>query len=225
MKNRIVLLLLLSSLFSCTKDCTQIQNQCIDYAIIPKANVLNSGDLVSYLLKEDSTYFLNGDTFFSEAIKLVPKQGFIPWSANCVFINNENNVNILYFTNYGDTMNWRQLLPAAYQREQIYISNFKLELRNKQKVFDEKSYNNNSFLAKSIYAKRGGHGDLFDALWEIDLEKNSSIELTKIDSLNKFIEGRFELFFKLKSQSPGSPIKYAPQAHFTCGKFRAIIMD
>lgn len=82
---------------------------------------------------------------------------------------------------------------------------------------------NNLLLAS--YSKAGGHGDLFDALWYEDNKRESSIEFTKIDTAKNIIEGKFNLYFTLKSRSPDSPYKYAEQAHFRCCKFRAVIYD
>jgi len=216
------ILLLLIVFFRCEETCPGLNSECLDFSIIPDRNVNNSVDLQTYLLKEDSSYLLNGDTFYTEAIKLVPKQGYIDWRANCAFFKYDGQFG-LYFNNYGDTTNWHDLFIYAYQREHITIFNFNLELATKQLLVDEDTFNKNRTLAKCIYTKSAGHGDIFDAIWRADLSEESYIELTKIDSVNQILEGNFNLFFKLETQDLNHPYRYAEKAQFKCGKFKAIM--
>lgn len=133
-------ILLLLIIFLGCENMSWFKFRVYRFSIIPGSNVNNSVDLQTYLLKEDSSYLLNGDTFYTEAIKLVPKQGYIDWRANCAFFKYEGQFG-LYFNNYGDTSNWRDLFIYAYQREHITIFNFNLELATKQLLVDEDTFN------------------------------------------------------------------------------------
>ncbi|MEP7196009.1 MAG: hypothetical protein ABI851_05775 [Saprospiraceae bacterium] len=203
--------LTLINILSCTKDCNICTINCIDSSIIPAQNVMNSADLKRYLVRPD--------TFGANAIKIVPFQGYINWEGN-IEVNHRSNIYTILFSNYSDTTNWQNSDNWAFRRENIIIE-FDIEKSGRQKSYDEEANYKDSTLLRSIYFKVTADGDVSDANWQLDLNFESYIEITKIDKLKSSMEGNFNLYYKLQKQSTIPNIKYSNNAQFKCGYFKS----
>ena len=209
----IVFITVLFFLVSCERNCEMLNTSCIDYSLIPKNNVLDSPDLQKYQIRDDSSMAL--------ANKLVPRQGHINWHSNCNIGINKSGY-FLELRNYSDTTDWRNFRIYEYQREVIALE-CNSQSKGMQKLYDDNSHKMDSTLPRAAYFKALSDGDILDAEWSIDNSYDSYIEVIKIDSISKLIEGNFDLYFKLSSQSTRPNVNYADKAQFRCGKFRVKI--
>ena len=201
-KNLFILITASSFFGSCERKCEMLSVLCIDYTLIPISNELNSPDLQKYQIRDDSS--------MASAIKLVPGQGYINWKANTNISINKSGY-FMELRNYSDTTDWRNFRIYEYQREVIAFE-FNLQSKGMQKLYDDDAHKIDTTLPRVVYFKSQSDGDIPDADWSIDNSYDSYIEIIKIDSISKLIEGNFDLYFKLTSQSTRPNVKYADKA-------------
>lgn len=218
---KFTVLIVLLIIFSCFKESSTMEADCVDFALIPSKNVKNSKDLAIYLLKEDTTYYRNGDTLFASAIKLVPSQGYICWRSNN-YVNIYRGNHGLVLINYADTADWKNQVSWSFMREILSVQ-FDINKIGKQKVVDYQTYLKDTTLLQANYSKAADGGDVVDATWKLDMSHENYIEIIHIDLKKMVFEGNFELSFKLEEQSKLPNVKYSDKVHFRCGKFKAIL--
>ncbi len=198
----------LALLSSCTYESpTTDEFDCIDFSLIPSVNNKDSRDLKEYIIRNDST--------LATAVKLVPNQGYIQWKANAgtSFYNGRNGV---VLRNYVDTIDWRNLDSWVNKRDLISLE-YHTVVKGRQKLVDDEAAARDSNLLRVVYFRSTADGDVFDADWQLDSAFDNFIEITKMDT--QFIEGNFNLYFKLNHQS--TIYLYAPFVQFRCGYFKA----
>lgn len=142
---------------------------------------------------EFQTTFYRPDSFYYNCVKFVPSIGSSVAVMGNAHANLANGAFGIALTNYSDTSNWKLFENWAYQNEIITIEYNKLSL-GKFIVSTEDKENINIGVAK-LYKVRG---DIPVALYQIDEQQISWVEVSKIDSTLRFIEGKFNLHFILK---------------------------
>lgn len=223
MKNTIIAITLLF-LSSCHNEETMIVKpiiplpnapdpNCVDTAIIPKVNVANSPDLIRYLYHHNS--------FICSAVKSVPTQGYIDWIGNAYIENHKGKYGIGFY-NYIDTSLSDRKFRYAWSRE-IFGCGIVLDQLGKQYVTTDGIAAMDSTMRSGFYLKATADGDVIDASWNVNQMMQNYIEVTCINWDARIIEGRFELHYTLTEPSQIPGVKYADNASFRCGNFRAMI--
>lgn len=174
--------------------------------------------------KEDKDYFTSSvdleqltflpDSFLCTATKEVPGLGSIPWTANCYVYIADNRLE-LRFRTYQDTINKgiRERLSCSY----VPIKQDRFGVG----IFDYYAqpvvYNTHA-----IYSRSLDDGDVADGLWQIDTTQTNYIDITELDLMNKRISGKFDLYFRMRTQGTHG-ILYSERINFKSGNFRARI--
>jgi hypothetical protein len=136
------------------------------------------------------------------ATKHVPGLGTITWTANS-FVQVIDNKFAIAFLTYQDTIYWelRETLGFSF----IPIDTGKFNIGNVDN------------LAKGSYFRSIADGDLIDASWDLDTNKDNYIEITSLDTINRIVTGRFNTHFILTKQ--GILDKHSEEINFTEGSF------
>ena len=174
--------------------------------------------------KEDKDYFTSSvdleqltflpDSFLCTATKEVPGLGSIPWTANC-YVYTADTFLEFRFNTYQDTINKgiRETVACSY----VPIK----QGRFAAGIFDP-------YLNPVVYNTFGSYGrslddgDVADGYWEIDTAQTNYIDIIKLDLINKRVEGKFDLYFRMRTQGTHG-ILYSERINFKGGDFRAII--
>ncbi len=218
MKKILIFLTAILVFLSCKDECGD-NNLSIDTCDRDSLIVINdsSPDLQKFVIRNDTSSLYG----FTNAIKSALDQGEIEWIGNNLISRLTSGEYYLQIPNYADS-SWLGLEFWAYLRESLIIK-FNPYYFEKQKIFDENSYNNSSSKNYARYFR--WVDDYSDASWDIDLAEDSYIIVTKIDQNTKIAEGEFELYFKIKEQSKLPGIVYSNKVQFRCGKFKSKIFE
>ena len=136
------------------------------------------------------------------ASKQVSGLGSITWTANS-FAQVGNNKFEIAFITYQDTINWELRETLGFSYIPISVGKFTL--------------GNESPSAKSSYFRSIGDGDLIDASWDLDTNKNNYLEITSLDTINRIVTGRFDTHFIITTQ--GIFDKHSEKINFKEGSF------
>jgi hypothetical protein len=163
---------------------------------------------------EPLTYFPN--SLLCTATKEVPGLGSISWTANCEAYIVDNTLQIRV-TTVQDTID-------KGTREEIYCGYIPL----RQEYYSVGTFN--PYAQPVIYNTFGTYsrllddGDVLDAHWTVDESEQNFIEITNLDLDSKRVEGRFDLYFLMKTQGTHG-IMYSEQINFKTGNFKARITE
>jgi len=201
---------------SCKRDCDNgipINDACnLDSLTVTDPT---SPDLEVFLTR-------TGFSEYANAIKEVPA-GSIEWKANA-FISNRSEY-ALEILNYRDTTDWKVEGLYGYQCESIVIPKINPFQKGKQEVFDQTAWVVDSTSMWGFYARSLDGGDISDGLWDIDTSFENYVEIRKFDKGKDYTEGRFDLHFKIRTQSTIPGVLYAENVHFRCGNFKAYVKE
>jgi hypothetical protein len=148
------------------------------------------------------------DSFLCEATKEVPGLGEVAWTAN-TFSSIKSNKLSIGFVTYEDTID-------LYARERLIISNIPAQAG----LYPIKPVDSNT--AFCTYSRWASDGDALNASWEIDTEENNYIEITKLDSNNHLVSGKFDVYFKMTTQGSFGYV-HSERINFRSGNFIAKI--
>lgn len=156
------------------------------------------------------------DSFLCTATKEVPGLGTIPWTANCEVYISDNTLQFRFRT-MQDTIykGIREHLYCDYVPiKQGYYSAGTFDAYAQPPVY-------NTF---ATYSRTLDDGDVADGFWTVDESKINFIEITYLDLNQKRVEGKFDLYFLMKSQGTHG-ILYSEQINFKSGSFSARIIE
>jgi hypothetical protein len=178
-------------------------------------NNSNSPDLQKYVIR-------NNPNFGSgSATKIVPNEGQIstPFNSLVACYDTTNHCS-LSLQNYSDT-SWVGFEHWAFQRELISVK-FDGFYNGKQKILDYNAYKSDKIVNYAAYYL--WHDDVPAAQWNINLEEDNYIIVTKLDTSTNIIEGDFSLnFIKDGNIVSGTGLVYSNIIQFHNGKFRSKI--
>jgi hypothetical protein len=171
-------------------------------------------------LKNDPVYFKSlvdlepltflPDSFLCTATKEVPGLGVISWVANCSAIMKNNKFSIGFIT-YEDSVD-------LYVRERLTISN----IPALKGLYQSKPLDSSSVF--SSYSRWLSDGDVLNASWEINAEKNNYIDITKLDKENRIVGGKFDIHFIMTVQGSFGYL-HSEEINFKSGTFTARFVE
>jgi hypothetical protein len=152
------------------------------------------------------------DSFLCTATKNVPGVGNLAWTANCdaYIVDDKYGKRLqLRFMTYEDSKSY-------YTRETVGISGLPFK-NGLSKVLSSEGVLDPNLIIFSGYARLLADGDVLDAYWRIDNSQNNYVNITNIDTLNKRVQGSFDVHFKQTTQ--GKENLHSTFINFKSGKF------
>ena len=140
--------------------------------------------------------------------------GTIPWTANCEVYVADTSLEFRFNT-YQDTINKGIRETVACSYVPIQEGRFRIGILDKytQPIV---------FNTYAVYARSLDDGDVADGFWIIDTTQTNYIEITELDLINKRVTGKFDLYFRMKTQGSHG-VLYSERINFKSGDFRARI--
>lgn len=128
------------------------------------------------------------DSAICTATKQVPGLGSIAWKAtgSALLISPENTFAVRAST-YEDTVNW-------HLRESMGI--YEIPAKKGRYVIEEVEKNN----IYSAYTRFVSDGDVVNALWEIDPDKDNFVEVVALDENTQTLQVRFDVHYMMRLQ-------------------------
>lgn len=146
------------------------------------------------------------DSLLCTATKEVPGLGAITWKANCLSAIRENKI-ILTFITYDDSV-------ELNIRERLTIGRIPQETGN---YTIGPPGNDNIF---STYGTWLADGDVLNASWYFNEQKQNYIKITSIDTITGVFTGKFDVYFKMTNQGIDG-FTHSENINFKNGDFRA----
>jgi len=146
------------------------------------------------------------DSLLCTATKEVPGLGAITWKANCLSGLVEDKI-ILTFVTYDDSLELNIRERLVLGRIPKKTGNYSIE----PIIYDE---------LFSTYSTWLSDGDVLNAGWNSNDEKQNYIEITAIDTITGIFEGKFDIYFKMSNQGIASNM-HSEYINFKNGNFRA----
>ena len=215
---RLILLLLAGViLLQCTNECShipQVGESCDSSNLVvcdPSSN-----DIRNYTTRVDESS-VSG---YAEAIKSVPGSGEISWIANNRIVKFTTDDYFLAMPNFLDTA-WVGLEPWANRAEFLLV---KVNLQKGMQIIQpESDYMMDTTVLYSRYYLF--YQDVTETRGNIDDTKDNFVNILMIDTINKIVEGEFQLHYAIEDGPSATGKIYAPNIVFRCGKFRAKIFE
>jgi hypothetical protein len=162
------------------------------------------------LFRSDSSYYT--------CIKYVPELSHSVTIKGNAYVNLHDIGYGLALYNYTDTVNWRNEEDWAFLNENMGASYCKLKL-------GKISLGGNSVIFQDCIQgtcslSKWTH-DIPLAAYDEDPDKSSWLEITRIDSIEKIVEGKFEFHFVFDYAHDASASAFARKISYRDGKFRA----
>ena len=145
------------------------------------------------------------------ATKEVPCLGQIPWTANGGVTYRGGAYVSLGFEKYNNP-DWLNLREAV----EFYNVPFK---EGRYYSHPGNPYDSTIFFAN--YSRVISDGDIFDGNWKTDPDKQSWLQIDKIDWDKKEVEGKYDMYFKMTEQAHWS--KHSELINFKSGSFKVSI--
>jgi hypothetical protein len=159
-----------------------------------------------FLTEEDlMPLYFRPDSFLCTATKEVPGLGRANWTANILAVQRDSKLSLTFIT-YQDAIN-------IHARERLSFRN--IPISTGQWVIGSDSY-----LPFSTYSRWLDDGDVLNASWRVDTTLNNILEVTKLDTTSRLVEGNFSLYFKMTTQGSFG-IVHSERINFNNGYFSA----
>lgn len=191
------LFIILGCLSACFQNCKKMEED------TPQENPVYFTTLVDLELLA----FLP-DSFLCTATKEVPGLGSVSWTANCFAAIRDNKFGVGFVT-YEDTVD-------LYARERLTISN----IPPQKGFYLMKPYPPVEGSAFADYSRWHSDGDVLNALWEIDTDKNNYIEIDELNTETRRVSGKFDVHFKMTVQGSWGYV-HSERINFKSGNFKA----
>lgn len=167
-------------------------------------------EFIPILFRPDSSYYT--------CIKYVPELGHSVRIKGNAYINIHDVGYGFAMYNYTDTLNWGENEFWAGLNEHMGASSCKLQLGKisliGKGVEFEDCTEGSCFLSK-------WNQDIPLALYDEDPSKESWLEITRIDSIQKIVEGKFQFHFVFAREDDNSAPDFAQRISYLDGQFKA----
>lgn len=175
-------------------------------------NCKKQEDLGYFVSKADlKPMYFQPDSTLCTATKEVPGLGSIPWTANSFAqVHKERGTFVFTFITVREPvyLEVREILgighiPLATGIYKIGVS---------------------THFPFGSYVTAVADGDIIDASWVPDQDKDNYLEITKLDTVSKLVHGKFDIDFVM-SQQGGDGILHSERINFNSGQFVARITE
>jgi hypothetical protein len=143
------------------------------------------------------------DSLLCTAVKEVPGQGSVNWTAN-TFGGMYQGRLVLDFLTFQDIISYEQ-------RERLSINIIGAKMG--------KFYLGNDYsLPFASYSRWLADGDVLNAVWDLDTEEDNWVEIVQMDTIAKTVTGKFDVHFKMTTQGSNGFV-HSERINFSSGHF------
>jgi hypothetical protein len=216
MQQLITIFLFLLCFSCCTKHCPDLAkytDPCSTENLVITDSIY---ELRKFVYRDDSSSLIG----HASAIKSIEGAGAIEWVANNQFVK-ANSTSYYLQLNTFKSKQHIDLADWAYRREYMGIT-FNPYVKGEQLILSDDDF-------KKDNSKNCGYyysvlDDISLASWDIDTTYKNIVIVTKLDTINKVIEGTFDLNFKFKIYNSAGIKDFSKLTNsYRCGKFKAKI--